>query len=153
MSMNETLIAERKFVIGASKEALWDLIGGAILNSLPGLERMEIVDETNWRASLRVKLWLLVLNMNLKGEMIDMSPPDGLGVRLSARSKGGILRLQQKVTIAFTSVDKNKTEVACKAIGEGMGILFKLFTLGQARSFARAIFNNIEDRLKYLVSS
>lgn len=150
VSMAETLIAERKFVIEASQKRLWELIGGAILISLPGLGRMEVLDEVTWQALLRVKLGLLTLNMNLKAEMVDMSPPHALGVRLNARSKGGILRLNQKVTITFTPLDEAKTEVGCKAVAEDMGILFRLFTLGRARSFALVVFDNIQERLKYL---
>ena len=148
--MAETLIAERKFVIEASQERLWQLIGRVIFSSLQGVERLEIIDENNWQALLRVKLGFIVLNMNLTGEMVDTSPPDTLGVRLRAKSKGGVLQLNQKVTVKFTVIDEAKTEVFCKAIAEGVGPLFRLFLLGRARSFAGGIFDSIEERLKYL---
>ena len=148
--MTERIIAVSEFDIEASQERLWHIIGGVILNSLSGLERMEILDDNNWQALLRIKLGFVVLNMNLKGEMVDMSPPDSLGVRLNAKSKWGILHMNQKVAIAFTTIDKDKTEVAGKAVSEDMGIILRLFTMWRAKSFAASIFNNIEDRLKYL---
>jgi len=148
--MGETLIAERKFVIEASQERLWQLIGGVIFDSLPSLERMEITDENNWRALLRVKLGFIVLNVNLTGQMIGVIPPERLGVRLSIRGKGGIIRLNQRVNIVFTPIDETKTEVACNAVAEGVGTFFKLFLLGQARGFAGSIFDKMEERLKYL---
>ena len=148
--MSETIIAEREFIIEASQERLWHIIGGVILNSLSGLERVEVLDDNNWQALLRVRLGFVVLNMSLKGEMTDMSPPETLGVRLRARSKGGILQLNQKITITFTPIDEAKTGVTCKATVEGMGTLFRLFLLGRARSFAQSVFHNIEERLKYL---
>ena len=148
--MDETVIAERKFVIEASQERLWQLIGGVIFDSLPSLERMEIVDENNWSALLKVKLGLITLNMKLTGQMVEVIPPERLGVRLSIRGKGGIVRLSQKVNIAFTPIDEAKSEVACKAVAEGVGTFFKIFLLGQARGFAGSIFDKMEDRLKYL---
>lgn len=150
VAVAETLIAEREFVIDASRERVWELIGGAILASLPGLSGMEVLDECNWQAVLRVRMGPLALNMDLKAEMVDISPPSTVGVRLAARSKGGILRLNQKVSVTFTEVGEAKTEVACKAIAENVGLFFRLFMLGRAKSFARLVFDNIQERLTYL---
>ena len=150
LAMAETLIAERKFVVEASQERLWQLIGRVVFSSFHGVERMEIIDENNWQALLRVKLGFITLNMNLTGEMVDVSPPESLGVNLKARSKVRVLQLNQKITINFTQVDETKTEVTCKAIAEGVGTLFRLFLLGRTRGFAKSTFDIIEERLKYL---
>ncbi len=148
--MTETLIAERKFAVDSSRERLWQLIARVVFSSLSSVERMEIIDENNWQALLKVKLGFITLNMDLKGETIDTTPPEMIGVRLRATGMGGIAKLDQKVTIKLDPLDDARTEVTCRAVAYGMGSLFKLFLLGRARSFATETFDSIEKRLKYL---
>ena len=144
------ILAERRFTIVASPERIWHLIGMVIFDSLPGLERIDLIDESNFRALLRMKLGFILLNMHLAGKMVDMSSPQFLGIMLKAKSKGGIFQLNQKVTFALTSVDKDRTEVVCKAIAKETGTLFRMLLLGRARSFARDTFDRIEERLRQL---
>jgi carbon monoxide dehydrogenase subunit G len=64
-----TVVASRDFVVDASMERVWRLIGKAILSSLPGMEEMEILDENNFRATLKVKVSLLEFKMKLRGKL------------------------------------------------------------------------------------
>lgn len=143
-------IAERNFVVEASRERVWRLMGKVIFNSLPGMEKVEILDDSNFRALLRMKVSLAELSIKLRGEMVDMSPPDSFAVKLALEGPGGLFRMNQKVTLALTSVEKGRTAVACKATAERMGILFRGLLLGQARRFARSTFESIEKRLQDL---
>jgi carbon monoxide dehydrogenase subunit G len=143
-------IAEKNFAVEASQERVWRLIGKVIFSSLPGLENVEILDENSFRAILRMKVLGVRWGMKLKGEMVDVSPPESFSVKLFVESPGGLFAMEQKVDLAMTAVDKTKTEVACKATADSMGILFRALLLGQARRFARSTFEAVEKRLKEL---
>jgi carbon monoxide dehydrogenase subunit G len=145
-----TEIASRNFVVDASQERVWRLMGKVILNSLPGMEEVEILDERNFHAFLRVKIAWLGLTMKLKGEIVDMVPPDSLVVNIALEGLRGLFRMNQKVTIDITSIDQRRTAVACKAMAEGIGILFQRLFLGQARHFGQSTFASIEKRLQEL---
>lgn len=145
------MFATRTFIIDASQETVWHLIGRAILESMPGMERMEIIDENNFSAVLRVKMNFIVVNMHLTGEFVNSSPPQLLGVRLRGKSLGGLVQVNQMVSIVLAIVDKGKTEVVCQATMEGLSTLMRMLLLWQARRVAGDIFEGIERRLKQLV--
>jgi carbon monoxide dehydrogenase subunit G len=143
-------LVKKNFEVGASPERVWRLIGKVIFSSLPGMENLEILDENNFRAILRMKVLGIPLSLKLKGEMTDISPPESFSVRLSIEGPGGLFKADQKVTFSMTPVDNGTTSVLCKAMVENMGSLPRLFLLGQARHFANSTFEDIEKRLKEL---
>ena len=143
-------VAVKHFVINASQERVWRLIGKVIFSSLSGMEKVEILDETRFRAFLRVKVSLLELTMRLKGEIVDMLPPDSLVVNIAIEGLRGLFRMNQKVTIDISSIDQERTAVACQAMAESMGILSRGMFLRQARRFAQSVFETIEKRLQDL---
>jgi carbon monoxide dehydrogenase subunit G len=148
--MMDTEIAVKNFVIDASQERVWRLIGKVIFSSLSGMERVEILDETRFRAFLRVKLSLLTLTMKLRGEIVDILPPDSLAVDMTLEWLRGLFRMNQKVIIHMKSVEQGRTAVACQTTAESMGILFRGMFLRQARQFAQSVFETIEKRLQDL---
>ena len=56
MAIMEEVIAERKFVLGASQNRVWSLIGKVMLGSMPGLMGIEIIDENNIRGLLKTMI-------------------------------------------------------------------------------------------------
>lgn len=144
------VLAEREFIVNATPDRVWRLIGKVIFSVLPGMESMEILDENNFRALLRVKMMGFEWVLKLKGEMVDISPPESFSVRLLLEGLGGLVKADQKVALVMTPVENGKTSVACRAAAEGMGVLQRVFLTGQARSFARQTFEAIEKRLKEL---
>ncbi len=145
----ETVLDERNFLVDASPERVWKLIGKVIFSSLPGMEKMEILDENNFRALLITRVMGVQLTLKLKGEMVDVEPPDSFAVKLFLEGPGGVVKANQRVSFAMTP-EESKTRVACKAVMEQMGVLRGLLLTGQARSFARSTFEAIEKRLKEL---
>ncbi|MDO9211253.1 MAG: SRPBCC domain-containing protein [Deltaproteobacteria bacterium] len=148
--MNSLLLDQRNFVVGASQDRVWRLIGKVIFSSLPGLENMEILDENTFRALLRTQILGFRVSLKLKGEIVDMEPPNSFSVKLFLAGPGGFFKADQKVTFAMTPVEQGKTALACKAAVENMGFLPRLLLLGEARRFARSTFEAIEKRLKEL---
>ncbi len=126
------------------------MIGKVIFSVLPGMENMEILDENNFRAILRVKMIGAEWPLKLRGEMVDISPPESFSVKLFLEGVGGLVKAGQKVSISMTPAEGSKTSVACKATLEEMGFLPRTLFSGQARSFAQSTFEAIEKRLKEL---
>ncbi|HYB21743.1 MAG TPA: hypothetical protein VEH09_12480 [Thermodesulfobacteriota bacterium] len=145
-----TELAKKIFEVEASPERVWRLIGKVIFSSLPGMENLEILDENNFRAILRVKTLGILLSLKLKGEMTDISPPDFFSVKLFLEAPAGLFQAEQKVAFAMTPLKSGKTSVTCKATVENLGFLPRFLLAGQARSFANSTFEAIEKRLKEL---
>lgn len=148
--MAATFLVEKEFIVNATPDRVWRLIGKVIFSVLPGMESMEILDENNFRALLRVKMMGAEWVLKLKGEMVDISPPESFSVRLLLEGLGGLVKADQRVALVMTPVENGKTSVACRAAAEGMGFLQRALLTGQARSFARQTFEAIEKRLKEL---
>jgi carbon monoxide dehydrogenase subunit G len=146
----ELKLAEKSFEVEASQDRVWRLIGKVIFSSLPGMENMEILDENNFRAVLRMKTLGFPVTVKLKGEMMDVEPPDSFSVKLFIEGLGGLFKADQKVAFAMRPLEKKKTAVNCRATVQDMAFLPRLFLLGQARSFAHSTFEAIEKRLKEL---
>ena len=148
--MNSLLLDERNFVVGASQERVWRLIGKVIFSSLPGMEQMEILDENTFRALLRMTFLTRPVALKLKGEMVEMEPPDSFSVMLHLEGPGGLFRADQKVSFFLAPAGEGQTRVGCKATVEKMGLGPRLLLLGEARRFARSTFAAIEKRLQEL---
>ena len=146
-----TEIASRNFVVDASQERVWRLVGKVILSSLPGMEEMEILDENNFKAMLKVKVSFLELRMKLRGEIVEMEAPDALGVKLTVEAPGGLFTMIQKVSVDISSIEQGRAAISCKTVAENMGIFFRVLFLKHARRFAQSTFEAIEKRLQDLV--
>ena len=146
----EEVIAERKFVLEATRDRVWNLIGRVVLGNMPGLERIEVIDETNIRGLLKVRVAFVTFPMHLQVKVVEFEPPRLFGVLLSSKSKWGIIGLNQRATFILNSVNTNKTEVVCKSVAEGMGTLFRLIALWRVKSLATETLNSIEERLKQI---
>lgn len=145
-------LAWRTFEVDAPQARVWRLIGKVIFSCLPGMEEIDVVDETNFRALQRMKIAFMEVRMRLKGEIVDITPPRSLAVNLAIEGAGGLVRMTQKVTIGMAAIESGRTAVTCKATAAMSGILGRLL-LSQARPFVQAIFEAMEKRLQYLVSA
>jgi uncharacterized protein YndB with AHSA1/START domain len=146
----ETSIAEKNLTAEASRERVWDLLGTLIFDSLEGLEKMEIIDENNFRAELKAKAFGIPLTWHLRGEVIDISPPQALSIKLIARSKWTLIPVVQKITFTLNSMGEGKSGMVCVAVAEDLTPLIRWVFLGQVKSLAQQIFDSIEERLKQL---
>jgi carbon monoxide dehydrogenase subunit G len=150
LAMANLLICERDFIVKASQERVWRLIGKVIFSSLPGMENVEILDENTFRALLRTKVFGMAVTLKIQGEIVDLDPPDSFSVKLFLEGPGGLFKADQKVSFAMSPKEGGNTGVVCKAWVERMGLFPRLFILGEAKRFAQATFASIENRLKDL---
>lgn len=141
------VFAERKFVLEASRDRVWGLLGRAIIDSLE-MERFHARDDRNFNALTRVKVSFITIIMQVRGEMTDITPPEFLSVLLEIRALKGMLKLNQKVTFNVVSLDKDRTEITCQVSGSRIGFPLGLFIMPRAISFGGEILQKIERRLK-----
>jgi carbon monoxide dehydrogenase subunit G len=85
-------LAKKNFEVEASPERVWRLIQKVIFSSLPGMENLEILDENNFRAILRIKVLGIPLSLKLKVEMTDISPPESFSIKLFLEPPGGLFQ-------------------------------------------------------------
>lgn len=149
--MQNILVAEKKISVPSSPERIWRLLGKVIFSSLPEMENIEILDENNFRAILKTKLLGAELILKVKGEVIDIVPPESLAVKLSLSGPGIFSEIDQRVCFAILADGKEKTIVECKAIVEKIGHLSRMLLMGPIKKFAEGTFTAIEKRLQELV--
>jgi carbon monoxide dehydrogenase subunit G len=146
--MTALLLEQRNFTVETSQERVWRLIGKVIFSCLPGMENIEILDENNFRAILKAQVLGFLVPMKMTGEIVEMEPPDSFAVKIFLEGPGRLFKAEQKVAFIMAPMEEGKTSVTCKATGENLKFLPRLFLIGQARRFSRSTFEAIEKRLK-----
>ena len=141
-------IAERKFVIEAVPERVWDLLGPALLNSPLGLEKIEVLDEEHVRAEMRLKMAFMPITAHLAVAFLEMDAPHRMVTALDARALGGLISLNQQVIFNLSSRDSGHTEVTCEALAGSSNPLLLTILGSKARSIVAATLKDIEDTLK-----
>ncbi len=141
------IITETKFIIESSRERIWQVLLKAMMSCLP-FERMQLVDEKKFCAVLPIKIGFVALPMNVKIEIVDMSPPEVLETILKAKSLAGVIWLNQRATFTLQATDEGKTEVACRIVVEEMATLLRVVCLWKVKRFVADTFKEIEGRLK-----
>lgn len=139
-------VAQGQFIIKASRERVWELLGRTIYRCLP-LEKMNVINETTACAVFRWRLGLISLPLNLKLELVDISPPDSLGSRIRVR-KGMFQVAALEVTFKLRSLDKDRTEVVCTGLEQGEGTILSRLLGRKQRAFTEQMFNTIKSRLE-----
>ena len=141
------LIAERKFVIDATRQRIWDLLLRTTLRLMP-FEKCYIQSDTEFSAVLRMRMAFIAVPMQVNIKIVEMTPPETMVTVLKAKGMGGLAWINQKSTFNLTQVDENKTEVTCRIEAEDMARLLRWFFLPRVKSFARDAYQNLEERLK-----
>ncbi len=141
--------AERKYIIDASPERVWELIGEAMFSALK-LEGVRVTDAFNFSALLRLRIGFFKMPLSIMGRFIETSPSRFLAATVEVKGMRGVIWLNMRLNIAFTSVDKDKTEVATEMIAAGMGILVRIFLSWKVKSFINEMLDGIERELKQL---
>jgi len=141
------IIAEAKFIVNISRERIWQLLLKAMMNCV-SFERMQLIDERNFHGQLPMKMGFIPLRMDVKLQLSDVSPLELLVTLLKAKSMLGIIWLNQRVTFTLRAVDKDKTEISCQVVEEGMATLLRVFFLWKVKSFASLVLKGVEDNLR-----
>lgn len=84
-----TVVTQKHFIIDASQQRVWRLLGSAIFQSLP-LEQMNAINQTTFYAVFRWRLGFISIPLDFKGRIVDVIEPDSLGAII--RVKKGIMQ-------------------------------------------------------------
>jgi hypothetical protein len=145
----QALSEQSKFTIDASQKRVWDLFGRAIFDSLGGMGKMKVLDENNFRAELKMKVFgFFPMTFYVRGEMTDITPPSSIATNLKTASKWNLITMLLKVKFDMSPVGENKTEVLCTSEAEGIPSALRWIAKGQVKSQSKDIFTNIEKRLR-----
>ncbi len=137
------MLAERRYVIRAPRQRVWDLLAGTIVQCLP-VESMQIVNDTTFVGVLNMELGPFTLPMELKVCAEAISPIDSLSTLVTAR-KGP---LQSAIRVSFTlEASGEDTSVTCTASEAGGSALLRLLK-GQQRRFSTRVFESIREGLE-----
>lgn len=143
-------IFETQFTIQASQERVWDILGIAVMRSLP-LEQMLVADESNFTAILMVPLTLFHLSFSIKASL-DLDPPNSLVCLIQGKSKWGIVQPTLKVSFVLEADGENKTSIRSFARREGSGKrnIMEWVLRGKEKSFTVDILSNVQRTLERL---
>jgi len=141
------LIGERKFIVDASRQRIWDLLLRATMRLMP-FERCNIHSQTEFSALLRIKVGPIRLPMQVQINIVDIVPPESLNTILDAKGMGGVAWIKQKVTFRLSPVGENKTEVDSKTFTEGISPILKLLFLPIVKGFVVDSYKLLEERLR-----
>jgi carbon monoxide dehydrogenase subunit G len=140
-------IGERKFVVEAPQQRIWDILLRATMRLLP-FERCNIQSDTEFSAILKMKVAFIKLPMNVEMKLVEIVPPEKMNTVLKAKGMGGLAWINQRSTFKLTPIDEGKTEVYAKIFAESMAPILRMFFLPIVKNFARDSFKSLEERLK-----
>lgn len=140
-----TSVAEKQFLIGASQQRTWELLGKMVYQCLP-LEQMNLISLDTFQAVMRWRLGPVNIPLGIQGRLVDVVTPTSLGCLVLVSM--GIIHLGVKVTFTLRPASGDRTEVVCRAMEEGAKTFW--FLKGQERAFAENMFESIKTRLERL---
>ena len=138
------VLSQKEIILGASQQRIWSLLGRVIIDSLE-LEKFKARDDRNFRAVMLVKMLFVTVPMQIKGEMVNITPPETMDVLLDVEGFGGTIKLKQTIQFRLTQMDNEKTKLVCSVLLNNIGsmIVFKPIM----KIVANRILNNIEKLL------
>jgi uncharacterized protein len=106
----------------APRERVWEIISdpAGMAGLMPGVEGFEVIDDTHWRAKVKVPLGLGGLKMTMDFEQLEERPLE----YASMRGKGKGMGAMMDMTTSFTlSGEGDQTHMAWEADVKLAGVL------------------------------
>ncbi len=141
------IVADKNFILDSPRERVWQLLLRVVMRCMP-FESMELVDEKNFVARLKIGIGFIAVPMRVQIGITDIFEPESLVTILKARGMGGMVWLNQKATFTLTSLSESKTQVTCNLVAQGMARLLRVFFLWKVKSFVQDSLDNIEALLR-----
>jgi hypothetical protein len=142
--MNLAPLIQQEYVLAASHFRVWDLLAASIMQSLP-IERTEIVNDSTVRGVLKFKLGPVTIPLDLKVEVVDVTPMTSFATRVTAAKSG--ITMVLRVIYQLIPLEDEKIQVRSTAIVERAPAWMALATPIQ-KSFAAKLFEDIRKELE-----
>ena len=117
----------------ASRERVWDVLNdpAEMAGLMPGVENFEIVDDTHWKAKVKVPLGLGSMKMSIDFEKTESRPPEHASLNAKGKGVGAIMSMETQFDL---SEDGGGTEMRWQA---------DVRILGQVASMGRRVVQPI----------
>jgi uncharacterized protein len=111
----------------ASRERVWDVLNdpAEMAGLMPGVENFEIVDDTHWKAKVKVPLGLGSMKMSIDFEKTESRPPEHASLNAKGKGVGAIMSMETQFDL---SEDGGGTEMRWQA---DVRILGQVASMGQ----------------------
>lgn len=107
------MIIEDKFVISAPVQQVWDffLDVPSVSTCVPGVKKVEQIDDQNFRGSLGVKVGPISANFSGKATLVDLEPPHRLKAKAQGKDKTTASMVNATFTATLTELEPSQTEI------------------------------------------
>jgi uncharacterized protein len=111
----------------ASRERVWEVLNdpAEMAGLMPGVESFEIVDDTHWKAKVKVPLGLGSMKMSIDFEETASRPPEHASLNVKGKGVGAIMSMETQFDL---SEDGGATEMRWQA---DVRILGQVASMGQ----------------------
>jgi len=141
-------------LLPASPPTVWDILHNPsiLTQATPGIQRLtpvESEDGQKYEAEYAVKIGPLSGKFTGTVEVLDVSPPDTMELRMKVRSSIGNVNATARIDLK--AVDENTTEVQYEGSAQLGGMLMSVgqrFALPTAKKMIDEFFDNLESLIK-----
>ena len=111
----------------ASRERVWEVLNdpAEMAGLMPGVESFEIVDDTHWKAKVKVPLGLGSMKMSIDFEKTESRPPEHASLNAKGKGVGAIMSMETQFDL---SEDGGGTDMRWQA---DVRILGQVASMGQ----------------------
>jgi uncharacterized protein len=111
----------------APRERVWDVLNdpAEMAGLMPGVESFEIVDDTHWKAKVKVPLGLGSMKMSIDFEKTGSRPPEHASLHARGKGVGAIMSMETQFDL---SEDGGSTDMRWQA---DVRILGQVASMGQ----------------------
>jgi hypothetical protein len=98
----------------APRERVWEVLNdpAEMAGLMPGVESFEIVDDTHWKAKVKVPLGLGSMKMSIDFEKIESRPPERATLHAKGKGVGAIMSMETRFDL---TEDGGATEMRWQA--------------------------------------
>ena len=111
----------------AARERVWEVLNdpAEMAGLMPGVESFEIVDDTHWKAKVKVPLGLGSMKMSIDFEKTESRPPEHASLNAKGKGVGAIMSMETQFDL---SEEGGGTEMRWQA---DVRILGQVASMGQ----------------------
>ena len=86
----------------APRERVWEVLNdpAEMAGLMPGVESFEIVDDTHWKAKVKVPLGLGSMKMSIDFEKTESLPPERASLNAKGKGVGAIMSMETQFDLA-----------------------------------------------------
>jgi len=86
----------------APREQVWEVLNdpAEMAGLMPGVESFELLDETHWRAKVKVPLGLGSMRMSIDFEKADSRPPEHARLQAKGKGVGAIMSMETEFDLS-----------------------------------------------------